>query len=103
MVDNVTAQAAGEEDGRRRLVAAHLREVRAILQAGRGVQEGPNGEPLYPRAWNAAVLDLPVVVYSKQKRPALKVEGINALIATAESDEERYLYVLLAATGMRIS
>jgi len=66
-------------------------------------KKAPNGEPLYPRVWNASVLDLPVVVYSKQKRPALKVEGINALIANAESDEERYLYVLLAATGMRIS
>src|SRR5208283_4372713 len=31
-----------------------------------------NGEPLYPRRWNADVLDLPLVVYSKQKRPALK-------------------------------
>ena len=62
-----------------------------------------NGEPLYPRVWTASVLDLPVVVYSKQKRPALKVEDVNALIANAESDEERYLYVLLAATGMRIS
>lgn len=49
------------------------------------------------------MLDLPVVVFGKQKRPALKVEGVNALIAIAESDEERYLYVLLAATGMRIS
>jgi integrase len=63
----------------------------------------PNGEPLYPRVWTASVLDLPVVVYSKQKRPALRVEDVNALIANAESDEERYLYVLLAATGMRIS
>ena len=63
----------------------------------------PNGEPLYPRAWSAEVLDLPVVEYRKQKRPAQKVDGINALIAAAESDEERYLYVLLAATGMRIS
>jgi integrase len=42
-------------------------------------------------------------VYSKQKRPAQKVDGVNKLIASAESDEERYLYVLLAATGMRIS
>lgn len=66
-------------------------------------KKAPNGEPLYPRVWNASVLDLPVVVYSKQKRPALKVEDVNALIANAESDEERYLYVLLAATGMRIS
>jgi len=63
----------------------------------------PNGEPLYPRVWNAEVLDLPVVVYRKQKRPALKVEGVNALIANAMSDDERYLYVLLAATGLRIS
>jgi len=63
----------------------------------------PNGEPLYPRAWSAEVLDLPLVEYRKQKRPAQKVDGINALIAAAESDEERYLYVLLAATGMRIS
>jgi integrase len=48
-------------------------------------------------------MDLPLVVYSKQKRPALKAEGINALIDAAESDEEKYLYVLLAATGMRVS
>jgi len=66
-------------------------------------KKAPNGEPLYPRVWNASVLDLPVVVYSKQRRPALKVEDVNALIAHAESDEERYLYVLLAATGMRVS
>jgi integrase len=37
------------------------------------------------------------------KRPALKAEGIGALINAAESDEEKYLYVLLAATGMRVS
>lgn len=48
-------------------------------------------------------MDLPVVEFSKQKRPAQKVDGVNMLIASAESDEERYLYVLLAATGMRIS
>ena len=63
----------------------------------------PNGEPLYPRKWNNDVIDLPVVVYSEQRRPALTADGINALIGAAESDEERYLYVLLAATGMRIS
>jgi integrase len=66
-------------------------------------KKAPNGEPLYPRQWNAEVMDLPVVVHSKQKRPAQKVDGVNMLIASAESDEERYLYVLLAATGMRIS
>jgi len=66
-------------------------------------KKAPNGEDLYPRQWNAEVMDLPVVVHSKQKRPAQKVDGVNMLITSAESDEERYLYVLLAATGMRIS
>jgi integrase len=40
---------------------------------------------------------------SQAAPPALKADDVNALIANAESDEERYLYVLLAATGMRIS
>jgi integrase len=40
----------------------------------------------------------PLVVCSKGRSSA-----IVALIANAESGEERYLYVLLAATGMRIS
>jgi integrase len=66
-------------------------------------KKAPNGEDLYPRQWNAEVMDLPVVVHSKQKRPAQKVDGVDMLIASAESHEERYLYVLLAATGMRIS
>ena len=64
----------------------------------------PDGQSsLYPREWDAEIMDLPIVEYGKQRRPALKVDGINALISSAESDEERYLYVLLAATGMRIS
>lgn len=80
-------------------VNKYVRYVKQVVKSKRA----SSGEPLYPRVWNSEVLDLPVVVYSKQKRPALRVEGINALIANAESDEERYLYVLLAATGMRIS
>lgn len=80
-------------------VNKYVRYVKQVVKS----KLAPNGEPLYPRVWNAQVLDLPVVVYRKQKRPALKVDGINALIAAAESDVERYLYVLLAATGLRIS
>lgn len=80
-------------------VNKYVRYVKQVVKS----KLAPNGEPLYPRVWNSSVLDLPLVVYSKQKRPALKVEDVNVLIANAESDEERYLYVLLAATGMRIS
>jgi integrase len=63
----------------------------------------PDGEPLYPRVWNAEVLDLPVVEFRKQKRPVLKVEGVNGLILSAKPGQMRVLFVLLAATGMRIS
>ena len=80
-------------------VNKYVRYVKQVVKS----KLAPNGEPLYPRVWNAEVLDLPVVVYRKQKRPALKSDGVNSLIAAAESDVERFLYVLLAATGLRIS
>ena len=63
----------------------------------------PDGEPIYPRVWNPEVMDLPVVVYRQQKRPAQKLDGINLLIVNAKSDEQRYLFVLLASSGLRIS
>jgi len=61
-----------------------------------------NGEPVYNRTWDADTMDLPVVKYREQKRPALKGKGISQLIADSNG-QERALYVLLAATGMRIS
>src|SRR5437667_8923926 len=47
-------------------------------------------------------MDLPVVEHSKQKRPSLKADPISELIR-GSSCQEQALYVLLAATGMRIS
>jgi integrase len=47
-------------------------------------------------------MDLPVVEYSEQKRPSLKATTVSNLIA-GSNGQEQALYVLLAATGMRIS
>jgi integrase len=47
-------------------------------------------------------MDLPVVEFSEQKRPSLKASTVSGLIA-ASAGQEQALYVLLAATGMRIS
>ena len=47
-------------------------------------------------------MDLPVVEHSKQKRPSLKADPISELIR-GSSGQEQALYVLLAASGMRIS
>jgi integrase len=47
-------------------------------------------------------MDLPVVKQSEQRRPSLKADPISKLIQ-GSSGQEQALYVLLAATGMRIS
>jgi len=47
-------------------------------------------------------MDLPIVKPKDQKRPTLKASAVSALISTS-SGQEQALYVLLAATGMRIS
>jgi integrase len=51
---------------------------------------------------DAETMDSPIVEYSEQKRPSLKAKTISDLIA-ASSGQEQALYVLLAATGLRIS
>lgn len=47
-------------------------------------------------------MDLPVVSSVLQRRPSLKSEAINKLIQESYGDEQA-LYVLEAATGLRIS
>jgi integrase len=47
-------------------------------------------------------MDLPIVEYSEQNRPSLKAGTVSDLIQDS-CGQEQALYVLLAATGMRIS
>ena len=47
-------------------------------------------------------MDLPIVEHAEQKRPSLKASAISELV-NASSGQEQALYVLLAATGMRVS
>jgi integrase len=75
--------------------AEYVKQVVKSLKA-------PNGEPVHKRTWDAETMDLPIVEYSEQKRPSLKAKTISDLIA-ASSGQEQALYVLFAATGLRIS
>jgi hypothetical protein len=43
-----------------------------------------NGEPVHKRTWDAETMDLPVVKYREQKRPALKAKAVSQLIAAVE-------------------
>jgi integrase len=73
----------------------HVKQVVASLK-------GPNGEPIHHRKWDAETMDLPIVEHAEQKRPSLQADAISKLIEQS-SGQEQTLYVLLAATGMRVS
>lgn len=47
-------------------------------------------------------MDLPIFERAEQKRPSLQADAISKLIKQSSSQEQA-LYILLAATGMRIS
>ena len=76
--------------------------VEYIGQIVASLKDGKTGEPVHPRKWDSSVMDLPIVKRKEQRRPALKVDAVNKLVSESEGDEQ-VLYVLLAATGMRIS
>jgi integrase len=66
------------------------------------LKDGETGEPIHRRKWDSMVMDLPLVNSKQQRRPALKAKAVNQLVKESEG-EEQALYVLLGATGMRIS
>ena len=76
--------------------------VEYIEQVVASLKDGKTGEPVHPRKWDAKEMDLPVIKSKEQRRPALKLNAVNKLVSESEGDEQA-LYVLLAATGMRIS
>jgi integrase len=81
-----------------RTVNKYMEYVQQVVKS----LKAPNGEPVHKRTWDAETMDLPIVEYSEQKRPSIEAKSISELIASS-SGEEQALYVLLAATGMRIS
>jgi integrase len=76
--------------------------VEYIEQVVASLKDGKTGEPIHPRKWDAKEMDLPIVKSKEQRRPVLKLNAVNKLVSESVGDEQA-LYVLLAATGMRIS
>lgn len=73
----------------------HVKQVVASLKQ-------KNGEPVHKRVWDADMMDLPLVEQASQKRPSIKAGTVTELIQETVGQEQA-LYVLLAATGMRVS
>ena len=81
-----------------RTVNKYIEHVKQIVESLRG----KNGEPVHKRVWDAETMDLPPVEQAEQKRPSIKGGTISELIQES-AGQEQALYVLLAATGMRVS
>lgn len=76
--------------------------VEYVKQVVASLKDGETGEPIHRRKWDSTVMDLPIINHREQRRPSLKANTISQLVKESEG-EEQALYVLLAATGMRIS
>jgi integrase len=76
--------------------------VEYIQQIVASLKDGETGEPIHRRKWDSSVMDLPLVNSKQQRRPSLKAKAVAQLVRESEG-EEQVLYVLAAATGMRIS
>lgn len=59
------------------------------------------GEEIHPRKWNHEFIDLPVVEKDKQNTPSFSSEVMTGL-ARWKKKRERMIFILSAATGVRI-
>lgn len=76
--------------------------IQYVKQIVGSMKDPETGEPIHRRTWDSTVMDLPVVKQKEQRRPALKAKSVDQLVRDSEGDEQA-LYLIAAATGMRIS
>jgi integrase len=102
-VNNITVKPLVDTMKKAKLSAKTVNEyVKYVKQVAASLRNGETGEPIHQRKWDNAVMDVPVVNRKQQRRPTLKANAISQLVKLSQGQEQA-LYVLLAATGMRIS
>jgi len=102
-VNNITVKPLVDTMKKAKLSAKTVNEyVKYVKQVVGSLRNGETGEPIHQRKWDNAVMDVPVVNRKQQRRPTLKANAISQLVKLSQGQEQA-LYVLLAATGMRIS
>jgi integrase len=102
-VNNITVKTLVVKMKQAKLSARTVNKyVEYVKQVVASLIDGETGEPIHKRTWNSAVMDLPVVNQKEQRRPSLKANAVSQLVRESEGKEQA-LYVVLAATGMRIS
>jgi integrase len=60
------------------------------------------GRKLYSREWDYEFMDVPLVEKERQNAPSFAGETVTALVVTEKNPIVQMLYILLAATGLRL-
>ena len=97
-VNNGTLKMLGEKLSDAGLSPTTVRDVAKVMRWVKASAVDENGEQLYPTKWNYEFADIPEV--ENQHTPMFTGEEITKIIAKAEK-QERVIYVLFAASGLR--
>ncbi len=97
-VNNGTLKMLGEKLSDAGLSPTTIRDVAKVMRWVKASAVDENGEQLYPTKWNYEFADIPEV--ENQHTPMFTGEEITKIIAKAEK-QERVIYVLFAASGLR--
>jgi len=97
-VNNGTLKMLGEKLSDAGLSPTTIRDVAKVMRWVKASAVDENGDQIYPMKWNYEFADIPVVEH--QHTPMFTGEEITSIIAKAEK-QERVIYVLFAASGLR--
>jgi integrase len=97
-VNNGTLKMLSEKLSDAGLSPTTIRDVAKVIRWVKASAVDENGDQLYPTKWNYEFADIPVV--ENQRTPMFTGEEITKIIAKAEK-QERVIYVLFAASGLR--
>jgi integrase len=101
-VNNITAKPLVDKMKKSLSARSVNKYVEYIQQVVASLKDGETGEPIHRRKWDSTVMDLPLVNSKEQRRPSLKATAVVQLVRESEGAEQA-LYVLVSATGLRIS
>jgi integrase len=97
-INNGTLKMLGEKLSAAGLSPTTIRDVAKVMRWVKASAVDENGEQIFPTKWNYEFADIPIVEH--QRTPMFSGEEITKIIAKAEK-QERVIYVLFAASGLR--
>lgn len=97
-INNKSVRGVVEKLSTSGLSAQTISNYIALIKLSLAAATNDEGNELYPRKWNHAFLDMPIV--KNHRQPTFNAETVSAIVAKAKG-KMKLLMVIMAATGMR--